>query len=67
MHAEAYEWISRYGTDKSVAVVEFGARDLNGSMRDLFPNADPYRTLDILPGPGVDIVADAGSWEPARE
>ena len=67
MHAEAYEWVSQYATDEPVSVVEFGARDLNGSMRDLFPNADPYKTLDILPGPGVSIVADAGTWEPDME
>ena len=67
MHDEAYEWISQWRTDDPVSVIEFGARDLNGSTRDLFPNADPYKTLDILPGEGVSIVADAGTWEPDRE
>lgn len=67
MHAEAYEWISQFHTAKPISVIEFGARDLNGSIRNLFPNADPYKTLDILPGEGVSIVADAGTWEPDRE
>lgn len=67
MHQQAYDWVARYATSEPVSVVEFGARDLNGSIRHLFPNADPYVTLDILPGDGVAIVADAATWQPDRE
>jgi hypothetical protein len=64
MHAEAYAWVSRYATDKNVSVLDIGGRDINGSPRKLFPSADPYTVLDILPGANVDIVADAATWRP---
>lgn len=67
VHQQAHDWVARYATDEPFSVVEFGARDLNGSVRSLFPNADPYVTLDILPGDGVAIVADAATWQPDRE
>lgn len=67
MHAEALDWVSRYATDKTVAVLDLGGRDINGSVRHLFPNADPYRVMDIRPGDGVDIVADAATWPPDRK
>lgn len=66
MHPEVIEWVSRYGTDETVTVLDIGGRDLNGSTRSLFPNAD-YTSLDIRPGDGVDIVADASTWTPDRE
>jgi hypothetical protein len=66
LHQQAYDWVSRYATDEPLSVVEFGARNVNGSVRSLFPNADPYVTLDILPGDGVAIVADAATWQPDR-
>lgn len=64
MHAEALDWVSRYATDDPVAVLDLGGRDVNGSPRRLFPNADPYIVVDALPGPNVDIVADAATWTP---
>jgi SAM-dependent methyltransferase len=64
VHQEAYEWIARHATDEAVDVIDFGGRDVNGTARPLFPNATSYTVLDILPGPNVDIVADAASWDP---
>lgn len=46
-------------------VVEIGSRNVNGSIRYLFPGAT-YIGVDALPGPGVDIVADGATWS-ARE
>lgn len=66
MHAEAYEWVQKWATTEPVAVLDMGGRNINGSTRPLFPNAEPYRTLDIAPGTGVDIVADAADWTPDR-
>lgn len=66
MHTEALEWVSRYATAEPAAVLDLGGRDINGSVRHLFPKADPYRVMDIRPGDGVDIVADAATWEPDR-
>lgn len=67
MHAEALDWVTLYATDDPVAVLDLGGRDVNGSVRHLFPKADPYRVMDIRPGVGVDIVADAGTWTPDRQ
>lgn len=70
MHPEAYDAVGRmvkasefdfeqpifpwYGLD-------IGGRDVNGTAREWFPRTTWYG-LDIRPGPGVDIVADATTW-----
>lgn len=66
MHPEAYAYVEARRTDETLAVLEIGGRFINGGVRDLFPNADPYISLDIAEGPGVDIVADAATWTPDR-
>jgi SAM-dependent methyltransferase len=47
-------------------VLDLGGRDVNGSIRSLFPDA-VFTVLDIEPAPDVDIVADAGTWEPDKQ
>jgi SAM-dependent methyltransferase len=64
MHTEAWEWIASHATDEPVRVLDIGGRNVNGSPRDLFPNATRYTVLDILDDDGVDIVADAATWNP---
>lgn len=66
MHAEALTYVNRFATADVVRVVEFGARDINGSPRVLFPNAQ-WWGIDLVDGSAVDEVADAASWsgEPA--
>jgi SAM-dependent methyltransferase len=66
MHPQAHDWVASHRTDEPLAVLDIGGRNINGSVRDLFRNAD-YTALDILPGDGVDIVADAATWVPDRE
>ncbi len=66
MHDEALAWVRAHATDDSLLVLDIGGRDINGTTKDLFPNAE-WVTLDILPGEGVSIVADAATWEPDRE
>lgn len=69
MHPEAFQWVARYATidtPRSIhlpAVLDLGGRNINGSPRPLFPGA-VYTVLDIRPGDGVDIVADAAEWDP---
>jgi SAM-dependent methyltransferase len=63
MHAEAMAWVERFATDAPVSVLDLGGRDINGTPRALFPTAS-YTCLDVVPGPGVDIVADAATWQP---
>jgi hypothetical protein len=66
VHAEAYAWVAAHATTAAVDVLDIGGRDINGTPRNLFFGATRYRCLDILDGPGVDIVADAATWRPDR-
>src|SRR5690242_21675018 len=63
MHEAVLNWVAQFRTDEDLAVLDIGGRDLNGSTRPLFPNANPYHVLDLRPGPNVDIVADAATWD----
>lgn len=65
MHQQVLDWIGQFRSLDDVSVLDIGGRDLNGSPRMMFPNANPYHVLDLHPGPNVDIVADAASWRPA--
>lgn len=47
------------------SVTDLGGRDINGSPRLLFPGAR-YVAVDVVPGPGVDVVADARTWVPEQ-
>lgn len=58
MHPEAWTYIERFASDEPLAVLDIGGRDVNGSTRGLFPYADPYTSVDLLDGPGVDLVGD---------
>lgn len=65
MHSAAYHWVAACVADAGpfVSVVEYGGRDINGSVRPLFRAAE-YTSLDLEHGPGVDVVADAATWRP---
>ena len=43
-------------------VVEFGACDINGSVRSVYPQAESWLGIDRNPGRGVDVVADVTTW-----
>lgn len=68
MHAEARSFVARarelhLPIDLSrLLVVEYGSRDINGSVRDIFSGADSYIGLDLSPGKDVDVVGDAATW-----
>lgn len=42
----------------SLAIVEIGAQDVNGSLRDVAPAGCSYLGIDFVAGKGVDIVID---------
>lgn len=67
MHAEAFAWVAQHATQDEVTVLDLGGRNVNGSIRDLFPNATKYVAVDIREGDGVDVVADASTWVPDAE
>lgn len=66
MHAEALDWVKHHATDKEVVVLEIGGRNINGTPREAFPNAE-WTSVDLQEGKDVDVVADAATWEPDRE
>lgn len=62
MHEAARSYVEdqvrRYGPFNRV--LEFGSRNVNGGIRDLFTGL--YLGVDAYPGPGVDVVADASDF-----
>ena len=67
MHTEAWNFlISRSREINPKSIIDIGGRNINGSPRDLWPNA-AYTALDHIKGDGVDIVADATTWVPDRQ
>jgi len=48
------------GADKNLSVLEIGSYDVNGSIRNLFAS-DDYVGVDLVEGPGVDVVAGGQS------
>jgi len=63
MHEAVLAWVGQFRTTDDLAVLDIGGRDLNGNTRGFFPNASPYTVLDLRPGKGVDIIADAATWD----
>lgn len=43
---------------KKISILELGSYDVNGSIRTIFDNTSEYVGLDLIKGPGVDIVYD---------
>lgn len=64
MHQTAYNWIAKTVRILPVRrkVLEFGSRDVNGTPRRLFQDAECYVGVDLIAGPGVDIEADASTF-----
>jgi SAM-dependent methyltransferase len=63
MHREAREFVSHCATAEPVRVIEIGSLNVNGTIRDLFPNAS-WIGLDRIAGPCVDVVCDAAQFVP---
>lgn len=68
MHAEAMAFVRDVVSRPDVKamarrgwVLEFGSLNINGSVRDCFPRAK-YLGVDRVPGPDVDVVADAACY-----
>lgn len=61
MHQEAFEFVAAHATSRKVTVLECGSRNINGTVRDLFPNAR-WVGVDVVDGDGVDIVGDFAKY-----
>ena len=46
-----------FGSEK-ISIFELGSYDVNGSIRSIFDNTNKYTGLDLIDGPGVDVVYD---------
>lgn len=66
MHDGAFDFVARFATNEPVTVIEIGSRDINGSVRSLFPNAK-WIGIDVVRGPGVDVVIDALDYNPVEQ
>ncbi len=64
MHPEARDFVRRTvaSLPPLVHICEFGSRDINGSIRELFRDAEEYVGLDLEAGLGVDVVACASTY-----
>jgi hypothetical protein len=65
MHPGAYNFVSYIARclPPRRRVCELGSRDVNGSVRGLFPGAQ-YIGVDSEPGPGVDAIGNGATWKP---
>ncbi len=57
MTPEALRWAQQWAPRFPVSVLDVGGRDINGTARPAF-DAKSYTSIDLHPGPGVDIVGD---------
>lgn len=65
MHASAFQFVRDAVAQAPLRrglTVEIGGRNINGSVRGLFPG--PYLSIDCRPGLGVDVVADGATYVP---
>jgi hypothetical protein len=63
LEAESFVALTALRLGPFDSVLELGGRDVNGSVRPYF-NGARYVSVDIAPGPGVDVVADATTYRP---
>jgi len=64
VHVEARAFVAAtVAGQRYERVVEVGGRNINGGVRDLIDHAE-YVSIDLEPGPDVDVVGDCREWLP---
>lgn len=58
------QWVTDHAPTVPGHVVDVGGRDVNGTVRALFPDAESYTSIDLQPGFAVDVVGDFVEWDP---
>lgn len=63
MHPSALEFgdlffKTYFSDDKHIVIMDVGAQDVNGSLRDVSPSAASYVGIDFVAGCGVDVILD---------
>jgi hypothetical protein len=66
MHQAAFDFIKQFSSKEEMSVIEIGSRNINGSVRSLFPNAE-WIGLDLHEGPDVDWVGDSREYQPTEK
>ncbi len=69
MHQAAREFVAQTVAAMHLhpaTVLEVGSRNINGSVRNLFPGLASYRGIDIVGGPGVSCIADGADYVAER-
>ena len=71
MHDTAYEigqkFLETHWTQGFGKILDVGARDVNGTLRVFCPPGAEYVGVDLVPGPGVDIVLDGSDSFPFED
>lgn len=62
MHPAARDWLAAHARP-AATVLDIGGRDINGTVRDLWPDAH-WTSVDLEPGPAVDHVGDIRDYHP---
>jgi SAM-dependent methyltransferase len=69
MHPAAFDYVRarviEHDLEHSARVLDLGGRNINGTTRALFPDAE-YVSCDIVPGPDVDVVGNAATISVGR-
>lgn len=62
MHDAVLSWVEAHLPDQreSKKFLEFGSRNINGSVRQVVGSCARFVGIDLYDGPDVDIVGDAG-------
>ena len=55
---QARKLVRNHFDNKLRTVLELGSYDVNGSVKEIFTECDEYIGVDLIDGPGVDIVYD---------
>jgi hypothetical protein len=64
MHWDCLNFVTeQVGDQLFPSVLEIGGMNVNGSVRQ-YVRHETWHTVDIVDGPDVDEVADAGEWRP---
>lgn len=67
MHQQVREFVAGWcGPHYWPRVVEFGSRDVNGTVRDLVPH-QTWVGIDRVPGNGVELVMDCRDYYPITQ
>jgi len=56
MHESVLAFVGRHASRMKPPVLEVGSQNVNGSVRSLCPM--PYTGVDVVAGPGVDVVVE---------